>query len=118
MRVAKEDVINSVGSLQVCAGRNAGAEAAIHAMHDIYENNDTEAILLIDAENAFNSINREAMIHNITILCPIISIFIKNCYNIPARLFIIGGKELLSRKATTKETLQRWLLMLLVTLLY
>ena len=54
MRVAKEDVINSVGSLQVCAGQNAGAKAAIHAMHDIYENNDTEAILLIDAENAFN----------------------------------------------------------------
>ena len=102
MRVAKEDVINSVGSLQVCAGQNAGAEAAIHAMHDIYENKDTEAILLIDAENAFNSINRAAMIHNITILCPIISIFIKNCYNIPARLFIIGGKELLSREGTTQ----------------
>ena len=49
MRVAKEHVINSVGSLQVCAGQNAGAEAAIHAMHDIYENNDTEAILLFDA---------------------------------------------------------------------
>ena len=42
------------------------------------------------------------MIHNITILCPIISIFIKNCYNIPARLFIIGGKELLSREGTTQ----------------
>ena len=24
---AKEDIINSVGSLQVCAGQNAGAEA-------------------------------------------------------------------------------------------
>ena len=48
------------------------------------------------------SINRAAMIHNITILCPIISIFIKNCYNIPSRHFIIGGKELLSREGTTQ----------------
>ena len=61
MRVAKEDVINSVGSLQVCVSQNAGVEAAFHAMHDIYESNDTEAILLVDAENASNSINRAAM---------------------------------------------------------
>ena len=69
-------------------------------MHDIFNDNETEAVLLIDAENAFNSINRKAMIHNISILCPIISSFIKNCYNIPTRLFIIGGKELLSREGT------------------
>ena len=102
MRISKNDVMRSVGPLQLCAGQEAGAEAAIHAMHDIFNDNETEAVLLIDAENAFNSINRKAMIHNISILCPIISTFIKNCYNIPARLFIIGGKELLSREGTTQ----------------
>ena len=42
---------------QLIAGQEAGAEAAIHAMQDIFANEDTEAVLLIDAENAFNSIN-------------------------------------------------------------
>ena len=86
----------------MCAGHSSGAEAAIHAMHDIFDENETEAVLLIDAENAFNSINRNAMIHNIAVLCPIIATFVKNCYNVPARLFVIGGKELLSKEGTTQ----------------
>ena len=60
MRISKNDVMRSVGPLQLCAGQDAGAEAAIHAMHDIFKNNESEAVLLIDTENAFNSINRKA----------------------------------------------------------
>ena len=102
MKVSKSDVVVSVGSLQVCAGQEAGTEAAVHAMHDIYDLEETEAVLLIDAENAFNSINRKAMINNICILCPIIGTYVKNCYTVPARLFIIGGKEILSKEGTTQ----------------
>ena len=36
MNLLKKDVTNAAGSLQVCAGQEAGAEAAIHAMYDIY----------------------------------------------------------------------------------
>ena len=57
-----------------------------------FDENETEAILLMDAENAFNSINRQAMVHSIAILCLIISTFVKDCYNVPASLFAIGGK--------------------------
>ena len=102
MKISKSDVIESVGSLQVCAGQEAGIEAAVHAMHDIYDLEETEAVLLIDAENAFNSINRKAMINNICILCPIIGTYVKNCYTVPARLFILGGKEILSKEGTTQ----------------
>ena len=102
MRISKNDVMRSVGPLQLCAGRDADAESAIHAMHDIFKNNESEAVLLIDAENAFNSINRKAMIHNISIICPIIETFIRNCYNTPSRLFIIGGREISSREGTTQ----------------
>ena len=61
----------------MCAGQDAGAEAAIHAMHDIYSTEESEAVLLIDAENAFNSINRSVMLNNISIICPIVNIYIK-----------------------------------------
>ena len=57
--VVRNDIISSVGSPQICAGHEAGCEAAIHAMHTISEDWKTEAMLLVDAANAFNSVNRQ-----------------------------------------------------------
>ena len=64
MKISKNDVLKAAGSLQVCAGHESGAEAAIHSMHDILQVDETEAIQLIDAENAFNAINRKVMLWN------------------------------------------------------
>ena len=89
--ISKQDVMKAAGSLQVCAGQEAGAEAAIHAVHDIFKDHITEAVLLIDTEKAFNAINRKAMLHNISVLCPTASRYISNCYNTLARLFITGS---------------------------
>ena len=36
MKILKKDVMHAAGSLQVCTGQEAGAEAAIRAMFDIY----------------------------------------------------------------------------------
>ena len=71
-------------------------------MHDIYNDAKTEAVFLIDAENACNAINRKVMLRNISILSPIISTFINNCYCTVARLFILGGKEIKSDQETTQ----------------
>ena len=71
-------------------------------MHDIFNDDNTEGILVIDAENAFNSINRKAMLHNLKFICPVIAIYISNCDMCPARKFIIGGGELLSKEGTTQ----------------
>ena len=49
MRISKNDVMRYVGPLQLRSGQDAGAVAAIRAMHDIFKNNDSEAVLLIDA---------------------------------------------------------------------
>ena len=65
MHVTKPDVIDASGSLQVCAGHKSGSEAAIHAMRNIFEADETDAVLLIDAFNAFNALNRAAGLHNI-----------------------------------------------------
>ena len=56
MMISKQDVMKTAGSLQVSAGQESGAEGAIHAVHDIFK----DGVLLIDAENAFNAINRKA----------------------------------------------------------
>ena len=49
IRVAKQDVINASGAMQVCAGQKSGSEAAIHAMRNIFEADKTDAVLLVDA---------------------------------------------------------------------
>jgi len=42
MKVTKPDVIDSSGSLQVCAGHKSGSEAAIHAVRDIFHADEAE----------------------------------------------------------------------------
>ena len=98
----KPEIMESAGCLQLCAGQKAGCEAAAHSMKDIFEEEDTDAVLFIDASNAFNSINRAAMIHNIQYLCAPMAIYIKNCYGTPSRLFIAGGKEIQSSEGSTQ----------------
>ena len=67
--------MDASGPLQVCAGQTSGSEAAIHAMRNIFDTDDTDATLLIDASNAFNSLNRAAALHNLRILCPTIATY-------------------------------------------
>ena len=111
MYIAKKYVKDAAGSLQVCTGQEAGSEALIHAICDVYQQDKTEAVLLVDADNAFSSINTTPMLHNISITCPVITTFITNCYMEPARLFIVGNNEN-QGKVQNKETQQQWALML------
>ena len=98
----REDIISAVGSLQVCAGQEAGCESLVHAMQKTYEDQSSEAVLLGDASNAFNTINKNAFLHNITIICPPLSRYVQNCYYANTRLFIMGGGEIQSTEGTTQ----------------
>ena len=69
-------------------------------MHDLFNDENTEGILLIDAENAFNSINRKVMIYSLKFICQVTATYISNCYMCPARSFIIGGGKLFSKEGT------------------
>ena len=53
----KEKIKAAAGPLQICASHGAGAEAAIHGMREIYENDVTDGVLLIDASNADRFLN-------------------------------------------------------------
>ena len=57
MKVVKEDIKKAVWCLQLCAGLEVGCEDTIHAINRILESNKTEVILMVDAENTFNSVN-------------------------------------------------------------
>ena len=71
-------------------------------MHTIFESDETDAVLLIDASNAFNSLNRATAMHNIRVLCPIIAAYAINTYRLSSRLFIAGGQEIPSAEGTTQ----------------
>ena len=101
MYIGKKRCKDAAGSLQVCAGQEAGSEAVFHAIYDVYQQDETEAVPLVDADNAFNSISRKEILHNISITCSLITPFFAICYMKPARLFVVGNHEMKSREGTT-----------------
>jgi len=68
-------------------------------MNIIFEEENTDAVLLVDASDAFNSINRIAFVHNIKSLCPAIATY---CYSRKSRLFVDGCVEIKSEEGTTQ----------------
>ena len=98
----KNEIKEAAGPLQTCAGHNSGAEVAIHGMDNIFKEEGSDAILLIDASNAFNKMNRLVAMHNIQITCPAMSTYIINTYRNQSRLFIMGGGEIPSQQGTTQ----------------
>ena len=71
-------------------------------MRDIFQDRDTDAVLLIDADNAFNRLNRTAALHNVQYTCPPLATIAVNFYRTPSRLFVTGGMELSSEEGTTQ----------------
>lgn len=67
----------------------------------LFQREDTEAILLVDASNAFNSLNRQTALHNIQLLCPSLATVLINTYRTPSELYV-DGNVLLSQEGTTQ----------------
>ena len=99
--VAKPDIQDASGCLQMCGGQIAGIEAAVHAVRTAFDSSDTEAVLLVDATNAFNSLNRQVALQNIRRLCPPLATILINTYRSPTELFV-DGDILLSQEGTTQ----------------
>ncbi|XP_020601093.1 uncharacterized protein LOC110040229 [Orbicella faveolata] len=101
-KVTKQGILESSGSLQVCAGHKSRSEATVHAMNSLFQHQETDAVLLVDASNAFITLNRVPVLHNIRVLCPALATFAINTYQDQARLFVTGVKELISAEGTTQ----------------
>ena len=103
MRVLHDEMATCNAPIQVCAGIPGGVEAAVHATRRIYAEPETEAIILVDAENAFNSLNRNAALSNIKIVCPALATYIINSYREPANLYVANSnKIILSQEGVTQ----------------
>ena len=95
------DIQEAAGAIQLCAGQQAGCESAVHAMREILANPDTEGILLVDANNAFNNQNRNAALLNIKSICPSLSKILINTYRNSANLYV-DGETIQSNEGTTQ----------------
>ena len=80
LSIIRQDILETTGSIQLCAGQESGYEAAVHVMKAIFEDKNTQAILLIDAKNAFKSINQQTALRNIQGICPSLSTITTNTY--------------------------------------
>ena len=95
------DVQQVAGTIQLCAGQEAGSEAAIHAIRQVFNQDHAEGVLLIDASNAFNRLDREVALRNVQLLCPSIATVLINTYRDNAQLFV-DGETLFSQEGTTQ----------------
>ena len=101
----RTDIQVSAGTLQTCSGIQSGIEAAVHAMQKTFNKEDSEGILLVDASNAFNALNRTTALENIKQICPPIYQFLQNCYQSPTKLHIPQSEKtpfILSQEGTTQ----------------
>ena len=71
-------------------------------MKGMFQHEKSDTVILVDASNAFNNLNRKVFLHNIKTYCPETAIYLNNCYSVPARLFVSGNLELTSHEDSTK----------------
>ena len=71
-------------------------------MRSVFQTPNNEEVLLVDANNAFNSLNRRAALHNINIICQSLAITLTNTYRSPVRMFVTGDGEIASTEGTTQ----------------
>ena len=73
-------------------------------MNQLFRDDLTEGVLLVDASNAFNSINRQVALHSMHFICPAIATILENTYQSPVRMFVAGQEkgEISSTEGTYK----------------
>ena len=74
----------------MCGGQISGIEEAFHVARCAFELEENEAILVVDATNAFNMLNHQVALPKIWRLCPSIATILINLYKCPSDLLVDG----------------------------
>ena len=90
------------GCQQFCTGQKSSCEAIVHCVRELYDSEEVEEVLCVDATNSFNSLNRKLALRNILHLCPSFERLVTNTYRYDCSLFI-DGDCIFSREGTTQE---------------
>ena len=101
LSITQPDIQDASGCLQLCGGQISGIEAAVHAARSAFDSPECDAALLVDATNAFNSLNRMTALQNIRRLCPPIATILVNTYRAPTDLYV-DSDTILSQEGTTQ----------------
>ena len=102
LKVAGPSATSECGADQLCAGLKAGAEGGVHGVSAAWAEMDVDernGFLVIDAENAFNSMSRITMLWNVRHLWPAGARFAFNCYCF---------QSLLLCRSASGDALQMW----------
>ena len=99
------DVEELCGADQLCSGLKGGIEGAIHSVNRMFDDSSLSGcgVLMVDAKNAFNSVNRVAGLWNARYLWPRCSRFLFNTYRGYSSLWVNGHPDpLFSREGVTQ----------------
>ena len=85
-----DDLVYAFGSEQLAGGVSCGIEGSIHGLRELFEKKSSNGfgLLLLDAKNAFNSINRNSTLLNARTLWSIASTFLYNSYQESSKLVL------------------------------
>lgn len=101
--ITGEDVQEVCGAEQLCAGTKAGIEGAIHAVNQLFGEDENNVLLLIDASNAFNRISRPLALWNARLMWPRCARFLFNTYQgYSVVMFRHSDEEILSKEGTSQ----------------
>ena len=102
LSVTERDNKAAAENIKLCVGQTSGCEAGVNAMKRIFHEDDTDAILFVDATNAaFNTLNHEAALINIHALCPSQAVVATNMYWNAADMHV-EGEIIQSSEGTTQ----------------
>lgn len=85
-----KDMTTYLCNHQFGVGVPCGAEGILHSTNRLFElkgNQDSLSMLFIDFTNAFNIVDKTAMIKEVREKCPSISKWVEFCYAKPAKLY-------------------------------
>ncbi|GKA54963.1 putative reverse transcriptase domain-containing protein, partial [Tanacetum coccineum] len=91
MKGVGKEMSKYLSDFQFEVGVSGGAEAILHSVNRVlseYHNDGSLAMQTMDFSNAFNLVDRSALLHEVRVKCPSISLWVDFLYGQESRLYI------------------------------